>query len=42
LRQPKGVVPTGLEHFSFRNFEARAHTLFRQVLEESPQPFGGA
>ena len=42
LRQPKGVVPAGLEHFSFRNFEARAHALFGQVLAESPQPFGRA
>ena len=42
LRQPKGIVPAGLEHFSFRNFEARAHALFGQVLAESPQPFGGA
>ena len=41
LRQPRGIVPAGLEHFSFRNFEARAHALFGQVLAESPQPFGG-
>jgi glycosyltransferase involved in cell wall biosynthesis len=41
LRQPRGVVPAGLEHFSYRNFEARAHALFGQVLAESPQPFGG-
>jgi len=40
LRQPRGIVPAGLEHFSFRNFEARAHALFGQVLAESPQPFG--
>jgi hypothetical protein len=36
------VVPTGLEHFSFCNFEARAHALFGQVLAESPHPFGRA
>jgi glycosyltransferase involved in cell wall biosynthesis len=42
LRQPRGIVPAGLEHFSFRNFEERAHALFGQVLAESPQPFGGA
>jgi asparagine synthase (glutamine-hydrolysing) len=41
LRQPRGIVPAGLEHFSFRNFEERAHALFGQVLAESPQPFGG-
>ncbi len=29
LRQPRGIVPAGLEHFSFRNFEARAHALVR-------------
>ena len=42
LKGPRGVVPTGLEHFSFHNFEARAHALFGQVLAESPQPFGRA
>jgi len=42
LREPRGVVPKGLEHYSFRNFEARAHALFGQVLEESPQAFGRA
>ena len=42
LRQPKGIVPAGLEHYSFGNFEARAHALFGQVLAEAPQPFGGA
>ena len=41
LRQPKGIVPAGLEHYSFGNFEARAHALFGQVLAEAPQPFGG-
>lgn len=40
LARPKGAVPAGLEHFSFPNFEARAHTLFGQVLAQSPQPFG--
>jgi len=42
LRVPRGIVPAGLEHYSFRNFEARAHALFGQVLAESPQPFGRA
>jgi glycosyltransferase involved in cell wall biosynthesis len=37
LRQPRGIVPTGLEHFSYRNFEARTHALLRQVLAQSPQ-----
>jgi len=42
LATPRGVVPSGLEHFSFDNFEARAHALFGQVLAESPQPFARA
>jgi len=42
LKEPHGVVPRGLEHFSFHNFEARAHALFGQVLAESPHPFGRA
>jgi glycosyltransferase involved in cell wall biosynthesis len=41
LRQPRGIVPAGLEHFSFSNFEARAHALVEQILADSPQPFGG-
>ena len=36
-----GAVPAGLEHFSFQNFEMRAHTLFRQVLAEAPHHYGG-
>jgi asparagine synthase (glutamine-hydrolysing) len=42
LRQPKGIVPSELEHFSFRNFEARAHALLGEVLAESSQPFHAA
>jgi glycosyltransferase involved in cell wall biosynthesis len=37
LRQPGGVVPAGLEHFSYRNFEARAHALLGRVLAHTPQ-----
>jgi len=40
LKQPKGVVPPGLEHFSFRSFEARTHALFGQVLPDAAHPFG--
>jgi glycosyltransferase involved in cell wall biosynthesis len=40
LARPKGVVPAGLEHFSFDNFEARAHGLFAGVLSETSLPFG--
>lgn len=40
LARPKGIVPAGLEHFSYPNFEARAHALFGQVLSASPQPMG--
>jgi hypothetical protein len=42
LRHAEGCRPSGLEHFSFDNFEARAHALFGQVLAESPQPFARA
>jgi len=42
LRQPRGIVPAGLEHFAFPHFEARAHALFGEILAESPQPLGGA
>ncbi len=41
LRRRKGTVPAGLEHFSYRNFETRAHALLTQVLSESAQPVGG-
>jgi len=40
LARPKGVVPAGLEYFSFDNFEARAHSLFDDVLSEASPEFG--
>ena len=42
LARPKGIVPAGLEYFSFGNFEARAHSLFAGVLSDASSPFGGA
>ena len=42
LSAARGGVPTELEHFSFHNFDARAHARFGQVLAESPQMFGRA
>jgi asparagine synthase (glutamine-hydrolysing) len=42
LARPKGVVPAGLEYFSFGNFETRAHSLFAGVLAETASPIGGA
>jgi glycosyltransferase involved in cell wall biosynthesis len=35
LARPKGVVPAGLEHFSFGRFESRTHDLFARVLESA-------
>jgi asparagine synthase (glutamine-hydrolysing) len=35
LRQPHGVVPDGLDHYSFANFEARTHALIGRILPES-------
>lgn len=32
LRRQKGVVPPGLEYFSFRNFERRCHAILDQML----------
>jgi phosphatidyl-myo-inositol dimannoside synthase len=39
LRVQKRDVPAGLEHFSFRNFESRAHALIGQVMFDASQPF---
>jgi glycosyltransferase involved in cell wall biosynthesis len=32
LRQPRGVVPAGLEYFSFKNFERRTHDILRDMI----------
>ena len=40
LARPKGIVPAGLEHFSFGNFEARTHSLFAGVLSDAALPAG--
>jgi phosphatidylinositol alpha-1,6-mannosyltransferase len=31
LKRPRGVIPEGLEYFSFENFEKRCHGILRQV-----------
>ena len=33
LQQPPGVIPAGLDYFSFENFEKRCHRILRQVIE---------
>jgi len=33
LQQPPGVVPPGLDYFSFENFEKRCHRILRQVIK---------
>jgi asparagine synthase (glutamine-hydrolysing) len=38
LARPRGIVPAGLEHFSFANFETRAHRLFAGVLSDAARP----
>jgi glycosyltransferase involved in cell wall biosynthesis len=38
LARPKGIVPAGLDHFSFANFEARTHGLFDGVLSGALLP----
>jgi glycosyltransferase involved in cell wall biosynthesis len=40
VQRPRSVVPAGLEHFSFRNFELRSHALIEQLLAAAPRPFG--
>jgi glycosyltransferase involved in cell wall biosynthesis len=34
LRRPKGVVPDGLEYFSFEHFTSRLHTIIDQILKD--------
>jgi glycosyltransferase involved in cell wall biosynthesis len=33
LQQPPGVVPAGLDYFSFENFAKRCHEILRQVIK---------
>jgi glycosyltransferase involved in cell wall biosynthesis len=33
LKRPRGVIPEGLEYFSFENFEKRCHGILRQVIK---------
>jgi phosphatidylinositol alpha-1,6-mannosyltransferase len=33
LKRPRGVIPAGLEYFSFENFAKRCHGILRQVLK---------
>lgn len=39
LKKPKGQVPSGLEHFFFRNFESRAHRFIEAILSSGAGPF---
>jgi glycosyltransferase involved in cell wall biosynthesis len=32
LGQPPGVIPPGLDYFSFENFQKRCHAILRQVV----------
>ncbi len=31
LKRPRGVIPAGLDYFSFENFEQRCHQILRQI-----------
>ena len=33
LKRPRGVIPEGLNYFSFENFEKRCHGILRQVIK---------
>lgn len=33
LQQPRGVIPAGLEYFSYENFEKRCHQILAQVVK---------
>ncbi len=41
LRRPTGVVPPGLEHFSYPNFEVRTHAMLGHILSHPPPPITG-
>lgn len=32
LKRPRGIIPEGLEYFSFENFEKRCHGILQQVI----------
>jgi glycosyltransferase involved in cell wall biosynthesis len=40
LARPRGVIPAGLDYYSYGNFEARSHALFGRVLASAPHAFG--
>ena len=31
LKRPRGVIPAGLDYFSFENYEQRCHQILRQI-----------
>jgi hypothetical protein len=33
LRRPRGVIPEGLDYFSFENFEKRCHQILAHVVK---------
>ena len=33
LKRPRGIVPEGLDYFSFENFEKRCHSILREVAK---------
>jgi len=33
LEQPSGVIPPGLDYFSFENFQTRCHGILRQMIK---------
>jgi glycosyltransferase involved in cell wall biosynthesis len=33
LKRPRGIIPAGLEYFSFENFQKRCHDILRQVVK---------
>jgi phosphatidylinositol alpha-1,6-mannosyltransferase len=33
LKQPRGVIPEGLDYFSFENFEKRCHQMLQDVIQ---------
>ena len=38
LNKPKGIIPDGLEYFSYKNFEKRLHSIIEQIVtEEKPK-----
>ncbi|MBD2245409.1 glycosyltransferase family 4 protein [Nostoc sp. FACHB-888] len=37
LKRPKGVIPRGLDYFSYENFERRCHQICDQILQVSSE-----